>query len=751
MSEVSGHDTILTNSPESQLYGHMSVAGNDSAILSDLWTRYTYMRDNGHFAFLEKALRCEDYVIGNHWDAGDRAELAEGRRPALTINKVLGVIKRMLGEQIFYRNMISYVPQSGDATSSIADALSKVFIQIGNENSLEYVRTHVFMDGIVTGRGYYDVRLGLDKNVMGKIEIDRMNPKSVLLDPDADSYEPKGWGDVVHSKWMSPDDISLYYSKAAGDDLRGRMTGAYPYSFDVLDYERDRFGTPPANTYWMGAESMRGLARMVRVLERQWKKLCSVEHFVDLNTGDMNAIPEGWNHNRISAYLQRMPNCAVTKKVIKRVMWTTVADDIVLKNEWSPYEEFTVVPFFPFLIAGTTVGDVENLMDPQQLLNKMRSQVLHVVNTTANSGYIVDEGALVSPSTPQELENRGAESGLVIVKKKGLEVTKIQPNAVPPGLQQMAAVAEEDIKQISLQTDYQTGNAREDVSDRALRRNQTAGQAGQVYELDGLTKSDKLLAAAVLTNIQSFYIEPRLIRITEGVLNDPVEVQVNQEVDGEILNDLTLGDYGVTCTSEPQRDTFDDTQFDQLVALRDPKIGIKVPDKYILMASKVRDKKKIVDEMDAAANSPQAQQEQQLKQRMLEAEIGLKEADVMERKAKAMMEMARAREITAKIGQDTPAAEADAKSKEVELEHQRKMRELAGKHELERQDLEHSQALEMEKHRAELQRKAELHAQDLEHKHDAALWDQATTLSQAQPPAQTNGATAPNGVANGQE
>ncbi|WP_230685339.1 hypothetical protein, partial [Streptococcus pneumoniae] len=93
----------------------------------------------------------------------------------------------------------------------------------------------------------------------------------------------------------------------------------------------------------------------------------------------------------------------------------------------------------------------------QELLNKTSSQELHVVNTTANSGYKVRSGSLTN-MTPEELEQRGAETGIVIETNGDPEsdVVKIQPNQVPAGLDRISYKAEEHIKTISGVSDYMT-------------------------------------------------------------------------------------------------------------------------------------------------------------------------------------------------------------------------------------------------------------------------------------------------------
>jgi hypothetical protein len=102
-------------------------------------------------------------------------------------------------------------------------------------------------------------------------------------------------------------------------------------------------------------------------------------------TGESRPIPEQWDEGRVK-YVAKEFGLHIIKKLVRRIRWTVTADNVVLHDDWSPYKHFTIVPYFPYFRRGVTIGLVENLIDPQELLNKSESQNLHIVNTTANSG-----------------------------------------------------------------------------------------------------------------------------------------------------------------------------------------------------------------------------------------------------------------------------------------------------------------------------------------------------------------------------
>ena len=123
---------------------------------------------------------------------------------------------------------------------------------------------------------------------------------------------------------------------------------------------------------------------------------------------------------------------------MRKVRWTVTADTVVLFDDWSPYDHFTLVPFFPYFRRGKPFGMVRNLLSPQEQLNKITSQELHIVNTTANSGWIVESGSL-SGMTADDLEEHGAETGLVLEYNRGSTPPgKIPPNQIPTGLDRIS-------------------------------------------------------------------------------------------------------------------------------------------------------------------------------------------------------------------------------------------------------------------------------------------------------------------------
>jgi hypothetical protein len=672
--------------------------------------------ERSHYDFLVKADRCEKFFKGEQWSPTDLAVLNEQRRPALTINKINGTVSTLQGEQIINRSEVLFRPAAGGIVE-VADALSKVWMQIAQNNQLQWVRSQVFDDGIIRSRGFYDVRLDFSDSMLGEVRITNLNSKNVIIDPDAEEYDPDAWNDVFITKWMTYQDVAILYDEDDAEALRDRDISTFPYAYDSIDRVRDRFSGAALQGSYYGIHDEAGVRRNIRTLERQYHKLVRQKHFVDTELGDTRPIPDGWDRNRIVTVMEKAGGkLGVINKLVKRIRWTVTADNVVLHDDWSPFKHFTVVPYFPQFRYGSATGIVEHLLGPQEMLNKVSSQELHVVNTTANSGWKVKAGALKNMAI-EELEQNGATTGLVLELDDINNAEKIQPNQTPQGLDRLSYKAEEHIKTISNVSDSMQGFDREDVAAKAIAYKQQRSSVTHSKTADNLERSDFLLARNVLDIVQEYYTEPRLIRITgDDSTHSLDETQVNapDPVTGAIVNDLTLGEYTIVVSSTPARATLEDTQFEQALGLR--KEGVPIPDDVLIENSRLMRRSEIIKRMQAASQSPEAQQQAQLQMRQLAASVAKLEAEAQRTQAETQQKTADAqKKVNEAQGQGDPTEIARAQA-ELALEQRRLEAELQAKREeleMKREELAMRIEMERERHTQDMAFRQQEHRQNL--------------------------------------
>mgnify|MGYP006163909857 FL=1 len=618
------------------------------------WARYERARDNGHLEYVYMAQKCDEYYRGEQWDADDESALEAEGRPALTINTILPTVNTILGEQSTRRADIQFKPRRG-GDQEVANTLTKLYMQIADNNKLDWVEQQVFSDGLIMdGRGYFDVRMDFSDHIEGEVRITAKDPLDVLIDPDAKDSDPKNWNEVFETKWMTLDEIEELYGKKKAERLLFVAENGMSFGPDSVEYQESRFGeTENSNDHFGGGvpgdDEYRNV-KSLRVVERQYKKLGRADFFVDRTTGDQRQCPDGWKEAKCKKFAKKYDMELITK-VIRKVRWTVTCDQVVLHDNWSPYNDFTIVPFFCYFRRGNPFGVVRNLLSPQEQLNKIASQELHIVNTTANSGWMVESGSLIG-MTADDLEEHGAETGLVLEYARGTSPPmKITANQIPTGLDRIAAKAAANIQAISGINDSMLGTDSAEVSGIAIQAKQNRGAVMIQVPLDNLRKARHYLAEKVLDLVQTFYTEERVVQVTNE--DDPLkpreEMLLNSITpEGDIINNLTIGEYDVIVSTAPARDSFDEIQFAEALNLR--QAGVAVPDDAIIeyshlarkgeLAKRIRTMTGMEPPSPEQAEAMQAQQQVNMMQ--LQLEIAKLEAEVQKLQSEAALNMAKA-------------------------------------------------------------------------------------------------------------
>lgn len=663
----------------------------EDVISSTQWDRYTRARDNGHVDYVDLAKKCDAYYQGEQWDSSDIAALDAEGRPALTINTILPTINTVLGEQVNRRADIRFKPRRG-AEQETADTLTKLFSQIADNNKLDWVEQQVFTDGLIMdGRGYFDVRIDFSDNMQGEVRITAKDPLDIILDPDAKEYDSTTWNEVFETKWMTLDEIEELYGKEQADKLLFIAENGQTYGRDSVEYYETRYGDTDDTDDYIGTsttgygDEYRSV-KALRVIERQYKKLHRIDCFVDKQNGDMRPVPENWSAAKTKKFAKQY-DLDLYSKMKKRVRWTVTCDKVVLFDDWSPYDEFTIVPYFAYFRRGRPFGMVRNLLSPQEQLNKVASQELHIVNTTANSGWLVESGSLTSMQV-EDLEEHGAETGLVLEYNRGSTPPgKIQPNQIPTGLDRISLKAANNIKEISGINDSMLGTDSAEVSGVAIQAKQNRGIVMIQVPLDNLKKTRLYLAEKVLNIIQQYYTEERVIMIANGEASDEMEqnemMVINQQVGDQIINDITIGEYDVVVNTTPARDSFDEVQFAEALNLR--QVGVAIPDDAIVQYSNLNDKTELARRIRTLTGqeppSPEQQQllqiQQQFQFQQLQLEIAKLEAEVQKLQSEAQVNLAKAQDVSS-VQPQLQLAEAQAKleMKQRELDLRRELSAL---------------------------------------------------------------------------
>lgn len=585
---------------------------------------------------------------GEQWSAEDKALLDAEGRPYYEFNELMPSVNSAIGYQIQNRMDIAFRPRGGASDMEKATILSKVVMQIADQNKLHWKETQVFSDGLIEQRGYFDIRMNFDKNIKGDIDIQFLDPRDVIPDPDAKSYDPASWADVTVSRWLLLDEIEERYGRPARDAAEKSGDDTTDFGDTDEETERNRFGINPGTGRYDAYTNEKDGLKRYRVIDRQKTCMEMTKCMVFPDTGDIKAVADMTEAQIQEATAAGAKNA---KRMRKRIKWVVSTFSTTLHEDWSPYEDISIVPYFAYFRRGKTRGMIDNGIGPQQALNKAVSQFIHIINTSANSGWVVEENSLTNMET-DDLEQVGAKTGVVIEYKKGATPpAKIQANQVPQGVDRLIDRATQALKDVTVPDSMRglQGNA---VSGVAKQADQFASQQQLAVPLDQLAYTRQILASRIAKLVQKYYDSYRIFRITE---TDPItgkEVENTIEINkpdgmGGYLNDITMGEYDVVITEQPMQVTFENSQFEQALAMR--KEGVKLPDATVIRYSNLADKHEIMATMEQSGEPVDPTLE--AKAKLMEAQARKMDADTTARSVEAQYSAIQ----TAQVIATTPA------------------------------------------------------------------------------------------------
>jgi len=267
-------------------------------------------------------------------------------------------------------------------------------------------------------------------------------------------------------------------------------------------------------------------------------------------------------------------------------------------------------PFFPFIAKYTpsaeeevlrVKGIVRDLKDPNREINKSRSQFLHILNTSANSGWILDKGAL-NPEQKKQLEDAGSKPGIVLEKEPGSEVTRIEPAGASYAHINRGEKAEMDIKEISginpdalaIQDKTTSGKA------IALRIKQAVTILSKIFRNFRYTK--EMLGGAVFNMIPNIFDANKLAKVLGPKFME--DNGIDKGYLNAFLSIIEDGRFDIVITESDNSATLRQESFEQLMSMAE--MGIPIPPDLMIEFSNMPDSATVIKRIQEF----QAQQQQ---------------------------------------------------------------------------------------------------------------------------------------------
>jgi hypothetical protein len=373
----------------------------------------------------EQAREWYAYVGGEQWTDGERAEMEGSEKIPVTFNLIGPVIDAVQGAEIQNRQQVQFYPREvGD--TGVADVLTQGADFVSEECNGDQEDSEAFWDTLVCGLGWTETRPEIDGDQVNILK-ERVDPLQMWPDPTARKRCLEDMRYVKREIPMSPDDFDDFCDEIGREDIEG-LEGA-----GDEDGKRVTI-VNPASRYTHGMLGADGNADMVTVCEWQWwdrepVALAGVpgpDGVVKITPLDQEALALALKNDPSLRWSQSH------RKVFYRAFAT---DTQILFKEVLAESDFRYkcITGKRDRNTGTWYGLVKPQMDPQRFVNKLYSEILHIVRTNANGGMALEEDAV---DDIRSFESTWASTDKITWLKpgslSGAHGSKMLPKTAPP-------------------------------------------------------------------------------------------------------------------------------------------------------------------------------------------------------------------------------------------------------------------------------------------------------------------------------
>ena len=622
LDEFEGHTHAVMPLPDAEPETGMDVPEKEviALKLAQFQEAWDFERDS-----IERGQESVRFIEGDQWDSDQAADLRGKKRAALTINQCAPMVETLSG--IFRQNRmdIRYFPiENGD--QMIADVLTQVAKQILTANDYDYEETAAFEDEIAVGRGSIEFYDETDTDIRGFLRIRYIPWDMVLCGP----HIRRDQGDMEYMfrwKWLSvPQVQKMYPEKALALELGADEFGALSGPEDTSDLDP---GFRPSMF-------VNEATKQVRYMECEEKVYRNVKVYMDAATGFVVSeedVPKEYRK------FDGLP-FAIIERRVHRIRKTVLAGAVLMSdaipdlpvapNATGP--SFSVLSAYAYKRGSRFEGKIERAKDSQRELNKRRSQMTDIVNTTINNGWFVEESMFRGRAEFEQFKRDVSSAGFVVkVQDVGRVPYKVENGRLDPGIVNLELNALKSFREVTNVNVELLGVASGQESGVAIMHKQRQALVGNEYLFDNMSRLKRELGRQILLWIQRRYKDnpERLARLVmdqaaaeEVFINKQLADPNNQALflemsrrlqDADLLAyDVAVGESGASAT----------TQLANLqLMLQMQQNGVPIPPEALLATAAVPGKEKIMRAIEQSKQEAVAAENRKYSTEILKTQI----------------------------------------------------------------------------------------------------------------------------------
>lgn len=480
------------------------------------------------------------FLAGHQWSDEEKRQLREQMRPEIVFNRTNPIINSISGLEISNRQEVKYYPrEEGDSRANeLLTDTAEWYRDLSNADDED---SDMFLDSTVCGVGATETTLSFDEDDEGQPVVSAINPLECYWDHSARKKNftdrNRCWRvrDIPLSTAMDMFEELPDGTKPERGDFDARWAKYDTNNKSPIDREQSRLYESDGKVGGDGRDET-----MVTIAQLQYKKKVTVYDVIDANTGQTAEVPEDqYLVLKERADMVGLPIYATKKKVTK-IMNVFMGSKVLRETEALVPEQFSFqfVTCYMDRTTGLPYGFMRLMKDPQRWANKWMSQALHILNTNAKGGVMMEEDAVEDVREFERSYSRPEKVTKVLAG--ALTNGKIQPKHQPSmdaSFNQMMMFAIQSVKDSTGVSDELMGlrQATQAASLEAQRKQAGLNNLAPIF--DNLRRYRRDQGKVMLYIIQNYLNDGRLVRINGDQSTQVVPLMLKADVKYDIIVD----------------------------------------------------------------------------------------------------------------------------------------------------------------------------------------------------------------------
>lgn len=568
---------------------------------------------------------------GDNWTNLEKQKLIKQNRMVLELNKIRRVVNLYSGYERENR-LATVVGPIEDSDVETADILSDVMYQVYENGDADYIFSEAFEHMLKTGLAIVGIYMDYSKDkVCGDIKFYWRPFNAMMLDPYFTRRDCQDMDQASTRQLLSREQVKALLPFIAEDVIDNIPTGIRDNKYQYLGIYRQY-----NSTY---------IAKNLLTYDEYWiRKNMPQKYIVDMETGETTE----WSGTReeekyLKIAMLETPHMQLINSHKLTVEYNVIVGGVQLYSGSDPtgvdtFSFALMLGYFEPLIDTYELkiqGIVRSIVDAQRQYNRRHSQIIDLMESIINTGWISKNGAVLDPNMLMQ-----AGAGRQVVINEGYDIADIReilPPNIPSGYLQYQDIMDKNIMEIPGASEELLGLSSvgdSQVSGKLAEVRTSNGLKGNRGLFDNYEYTKKQVGKLVLEAIQKNYTPGKIWRMTGRM---PTE----QFFSGQFQQ------YGCVIKQAVKTSTQREAYYYQLLQLME--LGAPIPWDAVLEAAPIQGETKLRDIMAQKAQQEQEAAKQEAEDAQISRQLALSQTEenlalAEERRARVLADIGLAKE-----------------------------------------------------------------------------------------------------------